>query len=231
MKRDGTLSDPHNFDPRPVENRKQPENPDHFPSVWLNRDANNTPIPQLFQPTDIWGVTSIPWLHERDTTGLFPLWTEPFIHNTKTAQSDKVEKRFRSSNFGRICIATEKTDISKLARSYASPKLFTSATTVYGKKCERKILVEYSLMEVATDENNGILQPVFKERNTQEPFVPKVTLSLSSRITWIHCLFKVDDRLNWAFLIIPLYLHLLTWNKQTRYQQPLMVQWDSKEYT
>ncbi|KAI0218892.1 hypothetical protein LSAT2_029439, partial [Lamellibrachia satsuma] len=63
--------------------------------------------------------------------------------------------RLHSSNFDRICTATEKTDLAKLALSYTRPKLFTSAPTDYGKRYEGKALEDYSQKTSTTIKQSG----------------------------------------------------------------------------
>ncbi|KAK2162530.1 hypothetical protein LSH36_97g07062 [Paralvinella palmiformis] len=67
----GSRSHLHNFDPRPVEYRNQLGYPDHFRSVWLNSEAKDIPIRQLFELADI-RVVNLDHDYLRDTRGVLP---------------------------------------------------------------------------------------------------------------------------------------------------------------
>ena len=159
LRRDGSLSHILNVDPRPVEYRNRPEYPDHFRSVWLNSRTKDIPIRHMFKAANVRGVH-----HDHDYLSETP--EDQFLHELNVTritedQRDQVErktrgqsmnkawrhertKRVHSSNVGRVCNATDRTDLTKLARSYTRPKIFHSAPTDHGKKYEGKALDGYS---------------------------------------------------------------------------------------
>ena len=150
------------FDPRPSKYRKT-ENYDYesyFRSTCLNfRGVHKMPIFQLFEPANAKAAA-----HDHDYLELTP--EDNFLQaigllNLTDEKRDNIErytrgqsknrawteerlKRIQSSNFGKICKATEKTDLGKLAvDSITEKKDLKVDAIVHGKKYEADALTRY----------------------------------------------------------------------------------------
>ena len=69
-------------------------------------------------------------------------------HNTREQQGNKLwhterMKRMQSSNFGRICKATDRTDFEKLAESLLNSKSVRSKSIDHGRKFEPVAVAKY----------------------------------------------------------------------------------------
>ena len=133
LRRDGSLFHILNFDPKPVEYRVGESIPQ---DVAKEQKTSQSTICSNQQTLGVH--------HDHDY--LLETPEGHFLHDTNVTritedQYDQVEcktrgkamnkawrhertKRVHSSNFGRVCNATERTDFSKLARSYTRPKIF-----------------------------------------------------------------------------------------------------------
>ncbi|XP_071104033.1 uncharacterized protein [Haliotis cracherodii] len=142
------------FDPRPVQYRKVPNYPDFFRNVWLNHPSVNTfPVSQMFPPANPFAVNhdhdylklsladqylksqNISEISDMDKTNL-----EIITRKQSKSEEWKTEhtKRISSSNFGKICLATDKTDFHKLARSMTKPfEDIQSPPLRHGRKYEK----------------------------------------------------------------------------------------------
>ena len=116
--------------------------------MWLNSRTKDIPIRHLFEPANIRGVH-----HDHNYFSDTP---EEHFHRDMNVtlitedQCDQVQckmrgqsmniawrhertKRAHCLNFGRVCKATGRTDLSKLACSYTQPKIFSSAEDLWGQ--------------------------------------------------------------------------------------------------
>ena len=106
---------------------------DQFRSIWLNSSAQNTTVRQLYGPANIYGIMNDHDYLERRPEDMFlehigvTAMTEnrPRSIQEKTCgqSSNKLWKeeqllRLQVSNFGRVCMATDKTNFLKLVASF-----------------------------------------------------------------------------------------------------------------
>ena len=147
------------FDPRPEQYRDDAAYPELFRNVCLNFPGiSEMPIFQTFRPANTYGVA-----HDHDYLKLSPeeMFLEKMqISNISDAQINAIEratvgqslnaewaeertKRFTSSNFGRICKCTDKTDKHKLARSLTMIKHIKAAPIEHGRVHEPVALEKY----------------------------------------------------------------------------------------
>ncbi|XP_052072779.1 uncharacterized protein LOC127710859 [Mytilus californianus] len=116
------------------------------------------PINQLFEPCNIRALA-----HDHDYLqkcpediflnqfGLITMNDEHISRNeqqTRGQQANKQwhierQKRLQSSNFGRICKLTDRSDPEKVALEIIDPKIFKSKATEYGKRYENIAIKEY----------------------------------------------------------------------------------------
>ena len=153
-----------NFDPRPRKFRKQEGYEEQFRSIWLNHPRINAfPVSHLFQPANTYAVS-----HDHTYTGnsLDEEWLKVMtISEVSEEEICKVEERTRdqancdfwkeqhqiritSSNFGRICVATQRTDLKNLALSLMKPVEHISAPALkHGRKYEKVALKKFEMQE------------------------------------------------------------------------------------
>ncbi|XP_046557558.1 uncharacterized protein LOC124266795 [Haliotis rubra] len=142
------------FDPRPVKYRKVTNYPDYFRNVWLNHPCVNTlPVSQMFPPADPFAVN-----HDHDYLELSS--ADQYLKSQNISEISDVDKsnieiltrkqsksedwrtehtkRISSSNFGKICLASDKTDFHKLARTMTEPfEDIQSPPLRHGRKYEK----------------------------------------------------------------------------------------------
>lgn len=144
-----------NFDPRPPEMRGKVEYLSFFRNGLLNCPVfSSAPILQAFMPANPYAVNTdhdymelLPSEKYLLDCGLVSLSEHQITVLEESTRQDsraglakwKLERsrRMCSSNFGRICRLTERTDRAALAKSLVSPRVFKSRATDHGKKFER----------------------------------------------------------------------------------------------
>ncbi|XP_033725553.1 uncharacterized protein LOC117315463 [Pecten maximus] len=147
------------FDPRPQQFRGSEGYNDYFRNICLNfSGASEMPISQLFEPANSKGVA-----HDHDY--LLETPEDRFLSSLNVSAIDNKErnkieittrgqstnevwkserlKRIQSSNFGRICKATDRTDFVKLANSLLCFKRLKTEAIVHGQKFEHEAKVRY----------------------------------------------------------------------------------------
>lgn len=119
------------YDPRPLQFRNMSGYHDTFRNVWLNHPSVNTlPISHLFSIANTTAMDSDHdyfqeklsemWLKNSNITNITSMEIEKFENQTRGQsinplwQSERC-KRIHSSNFGKICKCTEKTNMHNLA--------------------------------------------------------------------------------------------------------------------
>jgi hypothetical protein len=157
------------FDPRPHNLRNSSSYPAYFQSTCLNFShcSPRMPILQLIPPANLQAVASD---HDYllDTPADVCLRNlleneHPISIELKTrgqslspAWAEERTRRIQSSTFGRICKATVKTNLDKLALSMISPRKFTSASVRYGCKFESVAVNKYEEMRKIKTTECGI---------------------------------------------------------------------------
>lgn len=160
------------FDPRPEHFRNKVGYTDYFRNICINhKRINRFPISQIFKPANTYGVvndhcyTSISledkWLAEEKITIISEQDIKDIKMSTKKQSGSKVWvsercKRITSSNFGRICKATDRTDLSKLASSYTTYHDISSPAIQHGKKYEPVAIEKYEEMTRKTTSKCGL---------------------------------------------------------------------------
>lgn len=147
------------FDPRPPKFRKMESYPSYFYNTCMNfKGISKILMFQLFPPADSCAVA-----HDHDYLKETP--EENFLHAFGVSQISDREcadiefltrgqnknerwyeertKRIQSSNFGRVCTATEKTDFTKLAESFSCVKTVRCDAILNGQKFEKEALGIY----------------------------------------------------------------------------------------
>ena len=121
------------FDPRPVEYRKRDDYSAYFRNIWVNhKNISSLPISQLYPPANMHAIASDHdylegspedrWLEANYVTKISEDQIKDIESSTVGQSQNPVWKserckRLKSSNFGRICKATDRTDFDKLANS------------------------------------------------------------------------------------------------------------------
>jgi len=147
------------FEPRPHDFVDVPSYNDYFRQVCINyHRVNRFPIAQCFPPANTYAVAhdhdycaSSPqdtWLQKSNVTDISSTDINVIEHATRGQSSSKVwfserSKRITSSNFGRICKATDRTDFSNLASSLTSVKKFNCPSVAHGRKYENIAIAKY----------------------------------------------------------------------------------------
>lgn len=159
------------FDPRPAELVQHPDYNRSFKMVWLNDSGHDLPIRQMFPPANIYAVC-----HDHQYTAISS--EERLLRSLKVScvtSSDvkEIEKstreqaassrwkqerqlRLQSSNFGRICKATDRTNFNLLAENLANPPDFKSKATDYGRKHEGEARRAFEVAYDVQVEESGI---------------------------------------------------------------------------
>ena len=150
-----SLSD---YDPRPEHLRKTTEYQHHFRNMCINMTPSSMPVLQLFPPANPYAIANdhdyLPLsptdslLKQMQITEISPAACESIERNTREQQGNKTwhterMKRIQSSNFGRICKATDRTDFEKLAESLVNSKSVRSKSIDHGRKFEPVAVAKY----------------------------------------------------------------------------------------
>ncbi|XP_038063170.1 uncharacterized protein LOC119733878 [Patiria miniata] len=132
---------------------------DHFRNVWINSQAKDLPIRQLYAPANIFAVTHdhdyLELTHEEyflkslNVTNITENDLEQVEEATRGQSTNKFwkeerRKRLHASNFGRICKSGVRTDFEKMARSLTTISEFSSKPTDHGLKYESVAVEAYS---------------------------------------------------------------------------------------
>ena len=157
-------SDRLHFDPRPEELRKSDMYSSYVRNLAINfaaaqpSSAQQMPLMQLHGPANPYSLES-DHCYQSDTmsdsmlvnnhiTSITPEVAKSIEVDTRGQASNKRWfqercQRICSSKFGRICKATKRTDLKKLAYDLTHPVKFFSASTQYGRENESKALQKY----------------------------------------------------------------------------------------
>ncbi|XP_014665253.1 PREDICTED: uncharacterized protein LOC106807441 [Priapulus caudatus] len=163
------------FDPRPPKyaNAGNFSYKDYFQNTCLNATGvSTTPIFQLFKPANPYAVA-----HDHDYC--FDTMQNDFLssislpnitqekrteieHTTRgqtgnAAWFEERCKRLTSSNFGRICKATDKTDFRKLVRSSTTVTKIKCAPIRHGQRCEKIALAKYEETNNVNTRSSGLV--------------------------------------------------------------------------
>ena len=159
LRKSGKLHDLKNFDPRPAKHVKDPLYPYMFKNVVLNSRMKNLPIRQLYPPANIRAIDldhdylEKPQHHyflkdmgvkELSVQKRHALEKKTRKQNLSKKWKTERCKRIHSSNFGRICKATEKTNFNALADSLQVVKNISSKPTSHGRKYEKSAIKHYT---------------------------------------------------------------------------------------
>ena len=150
------------FDPRPQRYRNAEEYKDYFYNTCMNfKGISMTPIFQTFPPANVRA-----YAHDHDYLALTQediLLNAMKLNQISEHDYQKIEeitrgqntnerwieergKRLQSSNFYRICTATERTDLDKLAESMVLGKsIKTNEAMRHGQKYEREAIQHYEI--------------------------------------------------------------------------------------
>jgi hypothetical protein len=147
------------FDPRPAEYRNTKWYPSYFQNICLNYKGISTmPIFQTVAPANTLAAA-----HDHDYLQETPesnFLTAIGISDISKNERDSIEQqtrgqsknerwfeereiRLQSSNFGRICKATDRTDFGKLACSYLKTTKIRSDAILHGQKYEKAAVQKY----------------------------------------------------------------------------------------
>ena len=141
------------FDPRPPERKNDPNYNNYFFNVWKAcPTVGERPVAQLFSPANVRAIVhdhcyvkqhpEFQCLADLGVAGIAEDRREKVEKVTRGQATSKFwaqerTKRLQSSNFGRICKLTEKTDPKKYARSLSCiPPTVKSEAIVHGRKYE-----------------------------------------------------------------------------------------------
>lgn len=159
------------FDPRPAELVKLPNYERHFQHVWLNDEGHDLPIRQLYPPANIWA-----YCHDHQYASVSHeelLLRSLRVSSVSATERQNIESatrqqaassqwrlerqlRLQSSNFGRICKATNRTNFDLLAQNMLNPAEFRSKATDHGKKFEREAKRTFETDHGVKVEESGI---------------------------------------------------------------------------
>ena len=207
LRRDGALQHLKDFDPRPQSLRKRQEYPHHFRKTWLNSRAPDIPIRHLYPPANIYAINNDHdylllspedcFLKEISVTHIDQGTADRIEKNTRGQSKNKLwhqerTKRIHSSNFGRICTATKRTDFDKLAESLTSVNNFYSGATSHGKKYESIAIQDYVTKTGNSVEQVGIFV------SPTEPYLAcspdGIIKNESDGLIEVKCPFTAKDR-------------------------------------
>lgn len=164
------------FEPRPREFQNAAGHQDIFRNVWLNHpNLDYFPVSQLFSYANkvalnndhdyLQGSLSDNWLRNMNITAITDNEIMRTERQTCGQSNNKLwhterQKRIHSSNFGKICKATEKTDLNKVAKNLTkhSPQLFAPAI-LHGKCYESVALQEFQEKSGIQTKKCGIFVP------------------------------------------------------------------------
>jgi len=142
------LSSLKTFDPRPPEMRQQPGYNDFFRGVWLNSTAEKPSIRQLYGPANVYGIVEDHHYCKQSPEDI--ILESLGVTSTTEEQRCQIEKKTRgqanktwreerllrlhASSYGRICMATDHTDFTKLAESLTIHREAGGPAIFHGKK-------------------------------------------------------------------------------------------------
>lgn len=147
------------FDPRPKKFQKDAGYSDYFRNTCLNfKGCSQMPLFQLFKPANAKAVAHdhdyFEKTHEDHFLDMINVTEicekEAKIIEVRTQEQGNSKlwleerlKRLCSSNFGRICKATERTDKKKLAETLTCPTDIKCAAILHGKQYEKEAVKKY----------------------------------------------------------------------------------------
>lgn len=153
------LKDLATYDPRPSTFVKTDNYSSHFFNLCLNYSTNTMPITQLVKPANLYAVA-----HDHDYLELPP--EEMFLRKINVSQitNSKIKEiesktkdqhknsewvkerclRITSSNFGKICTATSRTDFTKLSKALLKRQEARSPALDHGRMYESTALKQYA---------------------------------------------------------------------------------------
>ncbi|XP_052790029.1 uncharacterized protein LOC128224265 [Mya arenaria] len=172
------ICDIKDFDPRPQKFRKVDGYQDYFHNICMNfRGISKTPIFQTFSPANIRAISNdhdyfevshednfleqckITKLSDKDRDDI-EMYTRG--QNKNDRWFEEREKRIQSSNFHRVCTATERTDLHDLAKSFVRGKgLKPTEAMRHGIQYEKDAIHQYE------SKNNVKVKPcgIFVSKN------------------------------------------------------------------
>ena len=172
LRRKGGLSKLSAFEPRPQEMIKMETYPHLFRQVCLNSRGENLPIRQIFPPANIYAIhkdhnysTHAPeqeFCDKNNLTSITPEVKAKTEESTREQSKSKLwaterTKRLQASMYGRICRATHRTDMAKLAQSLTETSNLSAAPILHGRKYEPKAAQDYAEEKGVTVEPSGIV--------------------------------------------------------------------------
>lgn len=160
-----------NFDPRPPEMVGTPEFMWYFRNIWLGCGHSNLPIQQLYAPANIRAVChDHDYLEETAERKMLNLLNVVTVSKETAAEIEEAtrnqrskrwhqerEVRIQSSDFGRVCKLTDRTDRKKLAESYTSRKTVRCDAMDHGIKFESTALREFEEQNRVSVAKSGIV--------------------------------------------------------------------------
>ncbi len=159
LRNGGKFQNLKNFDPRPATFVKDPMYPYTFRNVVLNAPVENLPIRQLYSPANIRAIDHdhdylkqaqkdyfLNDLGVKELNGQQRAALEKETRKQSKSKKWKTErcKRIHSSNFGRICKATNKTDFKTLANSLQVVRNVKAKSLTHGRKYESTAIKRYT---------------------------------------------------------------------------------------
>ena len=162
------------FDPRPLSMRKRSEYRSEFRSVWINSRAPDLLIRQLYGPANIYGLANDhdymadhmedKFLKNLGVSHCGRSRRSEITTNTHGQASNKLWKeerslRIHSSDFGRICRRTDRTDSQRLARELVNSanKELNAEPVKHGKRYESTAIAAYEKMTASDVKSVGIV--------------------------------------------------------------------------
>ena len=198
------------FDPRPLHLRNHASYNDYIRNLAVNyssKGSNNArmPIMQMVEPANPYAI-----IHDHDYCSLSgPDHLLKSLRVTEITQEEceilqnetrgqvsnpqwqnERLNRLTSSNFGRICKATERTDMANLAKLYTLPNKVKSASLEYGRTYENVAIEQYS----ATTGNR--VQPCGIFINPDRPYLSSSPDGIidSDLLIEVKCPYSARDR-------------------------------------
>ena len=195
------------FDPRPVEYRKRDGYSVYFRSIWVNhKNISSLPISQLYPPANMYAIASDHdylegspedrWLEANYVTKISEDQIKDIESSTVGQSKNPVWKserckRLQSSNFGRICKATDRTDFDKLANSLTVTTNLKTPAILHGQRYETVALSKYEKHFGGVPRKCGIFV------SKTHPFIAASPDGIidSEKIVEVKCPFVIKDRL------------------------------------
>lgn len=173
LRRSRPLHELATFDPRPNRFRNSSQYPYYFRNVCLNARVQNIPIRQLYEPANLHALVNdhaympkeLSFTEQCLAAMNITVISDTERENVERATRGQTEKRnwlderckrIQASNFGKICLAGEKTNFNAMAKSFTVKNDFTSKPTQHGRQYESIALKAYTVKSGKNVVKSGI---------------------------------------------------------------------------